>query len=275
MHILNQKIGDLLHSKIIKYANLEHIKLDQQDLSLYSEYMDKCPEHIGYMEDTGCSLKKGSEADYRKLLYTNAVLNHDFIEPHISFQEMQAINIYTTEWSRLINGILRGTADIHKEKPAVFKFALIQAVVCGSGLNKLPKTRTIGTVRRGEDYSNADRSLAEKIHGERTKAAATKGVVIMRGFTSTTTWSVRDDCDASSLYLQNNPIRLDITPSKGAYIAPIAAQPREREFLIPPTRMRITQYTEFSRRAFFSVQPVSYLEPMEPVEAQEPFQPEV
>lgn len=206
-------------SEIRKNANFQEISLEKSDYDLYRNYMKK--------PMNGCNLDPKKEEQYRSALYEDYRKNGQPIpEPPITFEEMQAINVYTTETFRSMNGVLRGTfeptTDSHNARNAI-----IQSVMCAHGLMKIPQTFLDETYRG---------SGAEQL-SEQISAAASQDVIKLDGFVSSSTSN-------DSQYVSGCPVKLQIKNLVGVYIGPISHYPKEKEFLLPPTAIQITNYRQ-------------------------------
>lgn len=226
---------------IIKHANFEHIELNPDDFKLYTQHAittNRPPYIIS-------RLKPDNELLYRRELYQDYYLKNQVIpDPPISIEEMHAINIYTGGFFKKMNSLLRGTFDFESESPLHAQEAIIQSVMCASGLRKIPQT-PIDEVYRGNSIPS------EEEHQERIQAAKNHGVVQLSGFISSST-------EKTSSF-EHKPVDFQLTNLKGAYIAPISQQPHEKEFLIPPTQIQITDYVFEKNRHYFKARLVSDL----------------
>jgi len=216
---------------IIAHANLEHIELNQDDFVLYQNYMQNSKR--GYGGLIRCTLAKSSEDYYKEQLYSRylAKMSNEGHTPKypdsvISFEEMQAINIYTGEGYRNMTDLLRGVFSFNNEKPDVIKDAIIQSVLCVSGLGKVPVIDIDESYRGSRQVSNAE-------HLQRVQAAANHGVVPITGFISST-------LDKNVAFKKD--IQFHFKNLKGVDITSISQIPTEKEFLIPPTQIQLTQY---------------------------------
>ena len=224
-------------TEIIKYANLDHIELNRHDFRLYSKYIQSVTVKP--------SLHPDFEPHYISELYQNYYSNNrELPEPLISFQEMQAINVYTGGFYRQMNDVLRGEFDFKTEDKTTAREAIIQSIVCASGLRKIPETTITDAYRGGKMPSTVE-------HNERIKAAEKHGVIQLSGFVSSST----DKGESFS----HKPVDFHFTNLKGAYIAPISQSPHEKEFLIPPTQVQLTDYRFKNGRHYFEGRVVSDL----------------
>lgn len=227
-------------TKIIERCNFEHIDFSEPDFNLYKIYMDRHE----YPDEAEAYLSPEYENLYRDALFQY----HD--EPVsskslITFQEMQSINIYSGfRFYKDMNQVLRGSFEFN-EYPIYSRAVIIQSVMCASALRKIPEV-IVPFAYRGFDF-NSDKERLEHI-----RAAATKGVVTLSGFVST---SVQAQCSrvttASAMYRFEN--------LKGVYIAPISKTAMEAEFLMPPTQIQLTGYKREDGKDYFTASPVTDL----------------
>ena len=222
---------------IINYANLDHIELNESDFQLYRKYL-KTARHPS-------SLNPYNEILYRRALYDDYYLHNRRIpDPAIRIEEMQAINIYTGEFYKSMNDLLRNEFDFQSNNIFHTKDAIIQSVMCASGLRKIPQTSLKNAYRGGKMPS-------EKEFQERINAAETQGVIQLSGFVSSS-------IEKTPLF-EDKPIAFHFTDLKGAYIAPISQNAYEKEFLIPPTQVQLTNYYVKNERHCFEGRLVSDL----------------
>ncbi len=227
---------------IINTANLDHIDLDRHDFKLYQKHLESSFLKSGLMKE--------HEQYYLNALHEDYFINSRTLpEPLISFQEMQAINFYTTEFYKKMNQLMRGTLDLSASQKPDIKEAIIQSVMCASGLRKIPEVTIHEAYRGGKQLSQEEEE--EYIH-----AANEHGVIELTGFVSS---SVRQDKSYST-----KPVEFHFTHLKGIYVAPISNTPEEDEFLIPPTQVQVTGYQFNGDRYFIEGRIVSDLAKVKP-----------
>ena len=213
-------------TKIRAHADLQHVDLAPSDVEAYTDFITLTAS------ETRTTLHEQDEDYYRTQLYTDPQSGEalERPDPPITFQEMQAINIYTTEFYKEMNGLMRDerhrldyrTADHH-----TIRKALIHSVMAASGLRKAPKT-DIPISYRGVEYdSDAEQQ-------KRIETVAKLGVMQLNGFVSTST-------EPGSIYLEKN-LHMNFSHLRGAYIAPISDYGHENEYLIPQTQIQLTGY---------------------------------
>lgn len=228
-------------TEIIQYANLDHIELNEQDFYLYSQFI----QHTRNPP----TLDQNDEMRYRKSLYQDYYLNNKPLpDPVISFQEMQAINVYTGELYSEINALLRGKCDIERLANTKVKELIVQSVFCASGLRKIPETTITDVYRYGSSRYTG------KQKNEYIKAAKEHGIIQLSGFISSST-----NESSSKSQLLEKPTYFHFTNLKGAYIAPISQHPKENEFLMPPSQIQLTSYKRYNLRDCFEGHLVSDL----------------
>ena len=224
-------------TEIIKYANLDQIELNRHDFYLYSKFIRSATEKP--------SLHPDFEPHYIRELYQDYYRdNRELPEPLISFQEMQAINVYTGGFYLEMNALLRGEFDFGDRMKTSTKEAIIQSIMCASGLRKIPETTITDAYRGGKMPSTME-------HNERIKAAEKHGVIQLSGFVSSST-----DKEKS---FSHKPVAFHFTNLKGVYIAPISQEPSEKEFLISPTQVQLNDYRFENNRHYFDGRMVSDL----------------
>lgn len=201
-------------TQIRSKANFQHVELTEADFQIYEAY---------FASDS--SLDSSMHEHYLTQLYDKQGLARP--TPPLSFAEMAAINIYTGGYYTTINGLMRDETakfDYRTKSPQAVKRALIQSVMANSGLRKIPLT-TIETSYRGAKLGT------DKEQQRRVEAAATHGVEILEGMVSSS-------IDRTKAF-GSKPVIYTFKNLKGAYIEPVSQHPHEREFLIPPTQVRI------------------------------------
>jgi len=205
---------------IITHADLDHIELTQQDCNLFKQFKNRaeCP---------ASKLIPEREAYYKERLYQHGYRNTK--TPHderrmITFPEMEAINIYTRmEDYKRINSLLRTTSI-----STFGRSDIVLAVLCASGLRKLPGSPTQDAYRA---INMRDDEIGEYIH-----AAAQRDVVFLSGFVSTSTGSVQP-------HFEKLPVHYHFTGGvRGVDIDPISANLGENEILLPPTKVQFSSY---------------------------------
>lgn len=202
-------------TETVKNTNFEHIDLDDQYFVLYRNFM---AENNHY-----CELDRSLTDYYLEKLYPSRP------ERCISFEEMQAINLYTGGYYCLMNALLRGTYNLKESKDNT-KSTIIQSVMCASGLRKIPVIDIKECYRGISDVSELD--ICNFI-----KSAAQNKIISLDGFLS----SCSDEGVAR--IVQVNFIFKNL---KGSYVAPISQHPEEKEFLIPPVQVQFNNYGNYN-----------------------------
>lgn len=168
-----------------------------------------------------------TEKDFRKLDVNGSCKN-------VSYAEMLAINIYTTNFYSKMNPFLRGDMTVIAEAAKQGKNTLntkaqellLSCCLAASGLNKVTETSAIpkGSFR-------GDTRLPDFVLRERMKAASVGKVTQIGAFTSTS-------MEKKSAFA--GKVQTKFYNLIGKNIASISAFPKEKEFLIPPTQMQWT-----------------------------------
>jgi hypothetical protein len=202
---------------LISGANFEHIEFNDDDFELYQAYLQhgNCTEAVP-------ELKSYNEAVYLHHLYGLGT-NASAVVPNnpISFSEMQAINVYTSNFYQPMNELLRyGRCDDDRLRPAI-----IHSMMCASGLRKIP------TVQITESYRAVD--LDEREYGNYMASLSEGKPISIRGFVSSSYGRI-------PYAFSDRSVEIHFTNLRGAYIAPIAKALGEQEFLIPPTSIKVT-----------------------------------
>lgn len=211
-------------TNIRKNANFNHVTLNKEDFDLYSGYLKEG-------DIRSCTITEKNEKQKREALYkANIGQSQSDSNLEITLQEMQAINIYTSDGSKYknMNALLRGSLESQNSD---IRSALIHSVMCASGLRKIPQTE-IKLVYRLETFDTQERRLSE------IRAAAEKGVITFNGLVSTST---TDD----AYKLENAVVIYELSDVKGIYIAPLSQEKGELEFLMSSNTQ--IQYTNFKQ----------------------------
>lgn len=219
-------------TEIRDFANFQHITLDVDDFCLYANYLES--GDIDRIFRSGLEVDK--EEEYRLALFNGDEAKKNLSSPCISFQEMQAINVYTGGFYADMNALLRGTLDVYDNKQKTRK-ALITSVLCASGLQKVPETTIVDTYRGAKYGTNSEQAA-------RVRAAALGETIRLEGFVSTSTNNVDP-------LFQTKPVYFHFTNVRGMNIAPISQVPDEREFLIPPTYVQLNHYKHENGKHYF------------------------
>ena len=164
-------------TKIQAHANLQHVDLSEVDFAAYKKYMASKNAYVK------SPLLEVNEDLYREQLYKDPISGAELERPipPISFEEMQAINIYSGDFYKQMNGLMRDEQhrlDYRVDDHSIIRAALIQSVIAASGLRKVPMT-DIPQSFRGIDYDS------DKKQQERIEAVAKQGVITLDGFVST------------------------------------------------------------------------------------------
>lgn len=221
-------------SKIQKNANWQHIDFTEDDFENYKIFME-----VSGQEES-CDLERDKESEYQKALYTDPITGKENIPQDesdvIKFEEMQAINLYTSSLYKEMNGLIRGDLDsfnYKKYNSESVRSVFTQCAMASSGLRKIPIT-TIPKSYRGEEMS---RNEMQK-NADRIEAVTTGRPIKATGFVSST-------INAKDKKYTKLPILYTLTNLKGVYVEPItkSKELNEQEFLIPSdTFMRIDKY---------------------------------
>lgn len=216
-------------TKIQANADWQHVVLEQSDFDSYQKFIDSADTHAR------STLEANLEDTYRIALYTDPKNQKllDMPDNPINFQEMQALNLYTGvyyDYAKM-NGLMRNDKndfDYNTESPKMVRSVLVHSVMAASGLRRAPMTSVTESYRRMNDVSNL-------IKQEYIEAAAKKGVVELKGFLSSS-------IEKNFVQYKNRPIVFIFEHLRGMYLAPISQDPDEKEYLIPPTQIQITDY---------------------------------
>lgn len=244
--LIENKVYNL--TNIVNYANLDHIDFNEDDFSLYSDYLQSadCPRKP---EDR----IKENEVELRHRLYKGQKQEPD--PPVLHLQEMQALNIYSQQKYYIkINAFLRRQWNHESNKET--KSVIIQSLMCASALRKLPEV-IIQDVYRGITLEPESKELKEYIH-----AAEKNEIITLTGFISTTTNKSHD-------FLGKNT-NFHFTELKGMYISPISNAASEDEFLILPTQVQLTVHQFDGKKHQFKGRLVSDLAKIEPAALEMP-----
>jgi hypothetical protein len=212
----------------------EEVAYNMSDITHYANF-----QHLNFTSDNSVA--------YEKYLKSHAILQSKLkITPEIekkyealSKGEMHAVNIYTGDGYKQLNQFMRGGIHGLGSKKET-KDTILHAVFCASALTKVPTT-TIKQAYRSEQ------SHTPFIRRQRKKAAENKGVIKLSGFVSAS----KEDADGvrDTKFEFKNLIGLDVED--------LSQHKEEREFLIPPTMIQITNYYEDERgRDCFCAEPV-------------------
>lgn len=231
-------------SNIIRSVHLEHITLTKFDFILYQNYMESLKQNdlidkeemFAYLP----TLEREKLHLYQEQLYKGTEPNNT-----ITFEEMSAINIYTgILFFSSMNELIRGNYSfleedsIFKSKIMETRHAIIQLVICASGLNKLSLPRSITTYRGESLYYSQD------ILSARIKAAAQNTVIPLMGFVSTNTEDKHPYTRSDTQYTFHNV--------RGICIAPISRFPLiEQELIMLPTQVQLLSYQYKHGQHFF------------------------
>ena len=231
-------------TKIRENADMQHIQLNEQDMEAYKRFESS----YGNPYSAQSNLNRSEEKSYRDKLYQEYdQAGRTRPDPPISFQEMQAINIYTGGYYTEMNGLMRDEKskfDYRTSSPADIRPALIHSVMCASALRKIPETN-IQTSYRGAKLGTKQEQR------ERVEAAAKNGVVELSGFVSTSA--------NENAAFGHKPVIFKFQNLRGAYVEPITKVPGEYEFLIPKTQIQVTSYQKKGGKQHFEATLVSDL----------------
>jgi hypothetical protein len=234
-------------TRIQACADLQQVDLEKSDFALYKSFLDSGSSEISstldpYQEDT-----------YRQKLYSNPneklqnAVKLPKPDDAITFQEMQAINIFTGSFYEQMNGLMRDERDrfnytkgrTEKNKSAreetltTIRSAIVHSVMAASGLRKIPEV-VIPQTYRGGKHGSID------VQKERVRTAAQKGLFEMQGFFSTSLDKTRAASFDKGLFYK-------ITNLRGAYVAPISSFDYEQEYLIPQAQFQVTSYQRMTK----------------------------
>jgi hypothetical protein len=250
-------------TRIQACADLQQVDLEKSDFALYKSFLDSDPS------EARSKLDPSQEDTYRRKLYTSpdeglAKLT-DVIVPNpddaITFEEMQAINIFTSPFFEQMNGLMRDERDrfdytkgrTEKNQAElertlkIIRSAVVHSVMASSGLRKIPEVDIPQTYRGGKAGSI-------DVQRARVRTAAQKGLFEMQGFFSTSI----DKAKAAGF---DEGLFYKVTHLRGAYIAPISAYPQEEEYLIPQAQFQVTSYQRMTKSSHhMSLSVVSDLE---------------
>jgi hypothetical protein len=241
-------------SQIQKFADFQHTVLDDEHLSMFARYMQSAlvpdeakPQfHIDASELTEMKQQLGTTDDaiacrefFLRKLYADdlATLATTPKSDLISFQEMQAINAYTSGFYTKINGCMRDVDYVTKGEHNTVRAAIINAVFCASGLSKIPQKPI------AETYRGCELTLDE-LDAYITAAASSKTENFkgFRGFMSSST-------TPEASFNKNTVLRF--TKLRGAEISCLSKSPGEKEYLIPPSQIKLTSYQQAKAQDHF------------------------
>lgn len=225
-------------TNIREKADLQHIELADDDLLLYMDFITRLAPLGGPIS----TLRESHTNTYQDKLYSGA--NRIAGNKMISFAEMHAINLYSRESYVDMNQLMRSDKYVDTKAPDRIRLALILSVMCASGLRKLPCS-DIKITFRGEAYRNTEDPM------QQVEAAIKRGIFDFRGFVSSSLMPIEG--------FSSFPIQYKFHHLRGAIISPIASNPMEQEFLIPPTQVQIMDYKKVKGQHKFSVSMVSEL----------------
>lgn len=167
-------------SQILKFANMQHVQMNENDLKLYKEYLkakvkSKHLERLEKPEDVGGA---GGEANIRKNDVNGSLAD-------VKYPEMQAIHLYAGDYYTPMNSLLRGKFDNVKKngKKQDFVEMLVHSAVAVSALNKIPDT-TVETAYRFETVGQSE-TEQKKRKDRLEKVKQGGGVTYEYGFVST------------------------------------------------------------------------------------------
>lgn len=218
---------------LLKYANLQHLSFTNEDLFRYEFYVrDKRRNEIDLAELSEIR-KEDRQGNLKDL----------------SYPEMIAINLYSSEMYGTINDVLRGELD---SAANINTDSIIEMLVHGSiasfGASKIPNT-AIDVVYRTEDLN---RQFSKERHIERLKAIEKGGGTVYEpAFTST-----------SAEKLAWDPKQVLITINGGLFgkdIRLLSQNPDEREYLIPPAQFYWYSMIEEGEYIYLFAMPVRSL----------------
>ena len=232
--LINTKKGTLIQFQgddnpyniidIMKYANMEHLQLTDDD----------CLGYEKYLKTRGLDCSRFTKPQYKEKY------------PDLHPAEMRAISLYTGSAFQRINALLRGTYLFCRRLQA--KRTILNTVFCGSALAKVSDT-TIKIAYRGEGR------FCKKVHAERMKAAKKKEVVSLSGFVST---SMKQE------HMFGGSVKFILTNLKGKDVSLLSQLPEEQEFLIPPTQIQISRAEEKNGMCFIYAHTVTDLATIAP-----------
>jgi len=224
-------------TKIRANCDLQHIDLVQSDFDLFRKFM-KIPR-VNYYNPSNLS-------EWKTYLYLLKLYQGRIPESPMNFAEMMAINAYTGSSFMNMNELMYGKMNFAFISKDDIRQSLVLAVMCASGLRKMPMTE-IKTSYRGASFPNKD------FENEHIEAFLKKGVIKLSGFVSSSI--------EASHAMPTQPVHYTFHNLRGAYIAAISKFPSEKEYLIPPTQIQILSYNSINNKHNFESTLVSELGP--------------
>ncbi|WP_068467108.1 hypothetical protein [Candidatus Protochlamydia phocaeensis] len=264
-------LENLIKGLLKDFDSVKFIKKDQRYLALYQGKIYQFSTLLERVNFNQISLSEEDLQAYHKLLDEGALYNKpylsirggrpleedfDQLDPgelcrHLSFAEKEAINIYTGNFYRTMNALMRGDIDGAIESnyflPDVFtvkakanqtiKEALLHIAVAVSGLNKLPDyVPPPGPDGKPQKYLyRGERDLPESVLAKRKWAVLQGGEITNEmGFLSTAYGKPAD-----AFFNEFTEVGVMIKSLKGKKITPLSQFGNsEREILLPPTQMQ-------------------------------------
>ncbi len=229
-------------STLLERANFNLISLSKEDIEAYQALLDNNQLlHQPYLHTTG---HKPSERDFDDL-------DPDNLCRTISFAEKEAINVYTGNFYRTMNALMRGNIDdaikynyllpdmLSPQAKAnqTIKESLLHIALAVSGLNKLPDyVPPNGPDGKPAKYLyRAEGYVPDDVLAKRKWAVLQGGEITTEmGFISTAF-----EKPASGFFNEHSQAAILIKNLKGKKVTPLSQFGNaEREILLPPTQMQ-------------------------------------
>lgn len=218
-------------AEIMKYANLNQLTLTANDIKAYEAMVIDNTASLKHFPGTPPNnMPAKTTQEVKDLIKT-----FDLADPSLatmSKAERLAINIYTTDFYRAANNLLRnGAPDASYTDLAAIKELICHTGMAIHGLNAIPdsKNHIVPDIAfRGESYY-------KEAMEQRTKAAANNGVTMEMGFISTSADKPLDSFD--------NGVAIVFKGVIGKNVKGVSAYSSENEVLMPPTQIQWSSYS--------------------------------
>lgn len=228
VEIENKKFN---YSEILANFNAGHLTIDERYHTLYIDYLKNNSEQKPKKDPNFASR---GQSNWATEAYFNKRDKNKELED-LSYAEKCAINIYTQDYYKTMNGILRGDIVIPPEK-STFQNDMMEVMLhngfSASGLNKVDNTQVSHAFRVDKA---PPKELTEK------KVASIEGeteVFSERGFISSSK-------DKPTFKAKSGAVCTVFANIIGKHIGPLSFYSKEREVLIPPnTQIKYTKSKE-------------------------------
>lgn len=238
--------------KIIKYANLNQLTLNDQDKASYEKMLTDNAATLKFPPcfPPNCSKPVRTAADIKQL--NDHFNNPTFTEiADLTLPERMALNIYTTGFYDTVNPFLRGKGADN----TFLDINFVRELVCHTGmaicaLNKV--TVDVPNVSFRTELSDPNNIPAYM--QKRIDAAKTGGVTMESGFVSTA-----QEKPKLMFGDPDNPggVGIIYKDLKGKDVRNLSAFTAEREFLLPPTQIQWHSYNQVKQGHILEGKPVT------------------